>query len=148
VLLKRVAQAAFVCGGELEPTPCQLLRAAGMADHRFRKSPCEKMALPVRYLDRVLPPFAVARNTFGSNRTFFAFFVMTDPLEAPTANIMWSLLTTPDFQNADRHDLESEEAVAEASIPTKSRAKSAFAASRQSPVRRAKACDLRPSLAV
>jgi hypothetical protein len=28
------------------------------------------------------PPFVVARNTFGSNGTFFAFFVMTDPLRS------------------------------------------------------------------
>jgi hypothetical protein len=51
--------------------------------------------LSVRYFDRVRPPFAVARNTFTSNGTFFAFFVMTDPLEAPHAENMLSLLTTP-----------------------------------------------------
>jgi hypothetical protein len=32
----------------------------------------EKMTLFFRYLDRDRPPFAVARNTFGSNGTFFA----------------------------------------------------------------------------
>jgi hypothetical protein len=30
----------------------------------------------VRYLEMLRPPFTVARNTFESNGTFFAFFVM------------------------------------------------------------------------
>src|SRR5271154_4687558 len=42
-------------------------------------SPCEKMTLSVRYLNTVRPPFEVARNTLGSNGTFFTFFAMIDP---------------------------------------------------------------------
>jgi hypothetical protein len=83
-VIRRIALRGFASDG------ISLARADGAFDTFSRPQIasaellCEKTVSFLRYLEMLRPPFTVARNTFGSNGTFFSWVFITGALcDAP-----------------------------------------------------------------